>query len=285
MSTTWYFEGTNLDSFKGKNPPPVCYANPGKFAIRQHVVNSKGSDDTTHYITINPFPVADAGKDTAVCEGEPVQLHASGGVYYVWEGNPSPPGVTFHPLGSTYYHVRVTDTNGCSANDSVFVQVIPKPKTIENDTVICDGKSILLDAQNPGFSYHWNTGDTTPVLSVKSPGTYEVTISNKCFSLKSKYTVGFNDCSLSWSMPNSFSPNADLLNDVFKPVGVNIRDVQLRIYNRWGENIYEATGKDAGWDGRFNDKLCPVGLYLYTISVWGDDFQVGHRNGTMMLMR
>lgn len=281
---TWYFEGAGLDSFIGKNPPSICYKSAGKFLIRQHVKNSKGSADTMHYITVSG-PSADAGKDTSICEGEPVQLKASGGIFYVWEGSPSNPDITFQPHVSAYYHVRVTDSNGCSANDSVFVQVIKKPKTTEKDTAICEGKLLVLDAGNPGFSYHWNTGDTGRVITVKSPGIYEVTLSNQCFSLKSKYRVDFKDCSLSWYMPNSFSPNGDGLNDLFRPAGENIRDIQLRIYNRWGEKIYEGTGKNAGWDGRFKDQLCLPGLYIYTISVWGDDYQVGHSDGTLMLVR
>jgi gliding motility-associated-like protein len=165
------------------------------------------------------------------------------------------------------------------------VQVIKKPKVIEKDTVICDGKSLVLDAGNAGFTHHWNTGDTGALITVKSPGIYEVTVSNKCFSLKSKYKIGVKDCSLSWYMPNSFSPNSDGLNDLFLPIGDNIRNVQLRIYNRWGEKIYEGAGKTAGWDGRFQGSLSPVGLYLYTVSVWGDDFQVAHKNGIILLAR
>jgi gliding motility-associated-like protein len=66
-------------------------------------------------------------------------------------------------------------------------------------------------------------------------------------------------------IPNSFTPNGDNVNDKFKVYGVGISTVNVQIYNRWGELIYQWNGLEEGWDGTVANRLAPQDVYAYII--------------------
>jgi gliding motility-associated-like protein len=68
-------------------------------------------------------------------------------------------------------------------------------------------------------------------------------------------------------IPNSFTPNDDGTNDVFRVIGnLSVNSFTFNIYNRYGELIFNTTEKSKGWDGRFKGVLQPIGVYLYMVS-------------------
>ncbi|WP_158542141.1 NHL domain-containing protein [Pedobacter chinensis] len=71
-----------------------------------------------------------------------------------------------------------------------------------------------------------------------------------------------NDCEI--NAPNSFSPNGDGINDYWKVLSVGVKDI-VRVFNRNGSIVYGATGYEKPWDGTFNGKALPVGVYYYLI--------------------
>ena len=70
-------------------------------------------------------------------------------------------------------------------------------------------------------------------------------------------------------LPNAFSPNGDGINDLFKPKGnfFGVKDYELRIYNRWGAQIFETQDPDEGWNGRVLNvrNESPPGVYVYKL--------------------
>jgi len=70
-------------------------------------------------------------------------------------------------------------------------------------------------------------------------------------------------------IPNAFTPNQNDLNELFKPEGIFIQSYQLKIFNRWGEKLYDENGCGHGWDGRFEGNLVPEGVYIYQCTVLG----------------
>src|SRR5690606_32161666 len=66
-------------------------------------------------------------------------------------------------------------------------------------------------------------------------------------------------------VPNTFTPDGDQFNNQFKFYGVNIADVKMDIYNRWGELIYTIEGFNDFWDGTYKGKPCPIGTYVWKI--------------------
>ncbi|MFH2094318.1 MAG: hypothetical protein ABIJ16_01355, partial [Bacteroidota bacterium] len=135
------------------------------------------TDDVT--VTVNPLPLADAGSDETVCDGESVTLTATGGVSYNWD-NGIDQGVPFVPTATTTYTVTVTDLNGCTNTDAAIVTVNPLPVAdagINQD--ICYGTSATLTATGGG-TYYWSTTETTAsiIVSPTSTETFFVTVTN-----------------------------------------------------------------------------------------------------------
>jgi gliding motility-associated-like protein len=85
--------------------------------------------------------------------------------------------------------------------------------------------------------------------------------------------------------PNAFTPNGDNLNDVFKIEGYAIKDIQLRIFNQWGEMIFETAEKSRGWDGTYKGKLQPSGVYMYVCSMILTDGSKVVKKGSVNLVR
>lgn len=87
-------------------------------------------------------------------------------------------------------------------------------------------------------------------------------------------------------VPNTFTPDGDEFNNVFRPIftnGFDPANFQLAIYNRWGELIFQSLNAEKGWDGYYGDRLCPVGTYTWKITYKNpenDAFKVvtGHLN-------
>ncbi len=141
------------------------------------------SDEVT--VTVNPIPIANAGEDQIICNGESVVLTAEGGDSYLWSTGDTTASITVNPNEDTNYSVEVT-TNNCSSTDDVMVTVLPTPEIIiSEDTVIITGNSTTLEVSG-GDSYLWNTGETTDTLVVNpiETTTYTVTafMENGCES-------------------------------------------------------------------------------------------------------
>jgi gliding motility-associated-like protein len=71
-------------------------------------------------------------------------------------------------------------------------------------------------------------------------------------------------------VPNSFTPNEDGLNDVFKVVAGNVAIFEMSVYSVWGEKIFYSQSADKGWDGTYNGNKCPVGVYMVVINYSGN---------------
>lgn len=133
------------------------------------------STDTV-VVTVFPAAVAQASDDVFICQGDTTQLSASGGVSYSWfpATNISDINV-FNPLVwpnfPTMYYVTVTDENGCTATDSVFVDVFAV--IASSDTTICIGDTAQLSVSSAGISVAWwpaeFLSDTTIVNPVAFP--------------------------------------------------------------------------------------------------------------------
>lgn len=116
-------------------------------------------------LSIFPYPIADAGLNQSICEGETASLNGSGSGSYVWSTGETTSSISVSPLTSQYYYLTVS-ANGCESIDSVYVEIRPLPLlTLTPDQTICNNDSILLTAGG-GIFYLWNTGDTTMSITV-----------------------------------------------------------------------------------------------------------------------
>lgn len=149
-------------------------------------VNSCSSTDTVT-VVVNPLPLADAGMNDTICLGDTTTFTASGGVDYLWSTGDTSSSIDVSPTVYTEYDVLVTDANGCSATDSVYVVVNSLPVAdAGSDEVICDGDDVTLTASGGG-DYLWSTGEMTASVTVSPNATTEyevlVTDANGCSDL------------------------------------------------------------------------------------------------------
>ena len=118
------------------------------------------------------------GQDTTLCSGQTITLDAgnSGSVYYWSTGNYTQTITVYNP---GLYDVAVT--NICETKfDTIEISVFDPTLNLGNDTSICDGSSIVLDAGHPGSIFDWTTGDITQTISVSEAGTYSVNLTHIC---------------------------------------------------------------------------------------------------------
>lgn len=144
-------------------------------------------------VGVIPSPVAEAGKDTAVCLGDTVVLSAGGGRHYQWSTGDTIAVIQFVSYASAYFVVRVRDTNICVSADSVYVTVHPLPAADAGpDQNACEGRITTLTATG-GSYYRWSTGDTNAVIHFipLSDGYYYVNVKNQygCESDDSVYVT------------------------------------------------------------------------------------------------
>ncbi|MBK7856775.1 MAG: PKD domain-containing protein [Bacteroidetes bacterium] len=131
-------------------------------------------------VNVHALPIANAGNDQSLCEGQTVTLTATGGVNYQW----APTGDTSStiyvtPIAATNYYVTVIDANGCASTDSVGVTVNAAPVVNLGNPFICAGSFTVLDAGNAGSQYQWSpNGDTTQTIQVSTAGTFSVLVTN-----------------------------------------------------------------------------------------------------------
>ncbi len=86
-------------------------------------------------------------------------------------------------------------------------------------------------------------------------------------------------------VPDAFSPNGDSQNDFFELKGRFIKEINLSVFNRWGEPVFHSTDMTKQWDGKVNGGDAPVGTYAYTLEVTGQKGEVLKQKGTITLAR
>ncbi len=136
-----------------------------------------------------------------------------------------------------------------------------------NDTSVCREIPLALGSPLYDNRYQWSTGDTTCCILATMPGTYALTISNYCgITTHDVQITGISPCDNCLLLPNAFTPNGDGINDLYLPqVRCQLQYYRLRIYNRYGQMIFETTNPADGWDGQFKGQPQGVGVYYYYI--------------------
>ena len=87
------------------------------------------------------------------------------------------------------------------------------------------------------------------------------------------------------AFPNAFSPDGDGMNDIFNFESRYITAVNMKIYNRWGELVYQTSEIDKGWDGTINGKPAPLGTYIHHTELTDDMGITFVKTGEIVLIR
>lgn len=237
-------------------------------------------------ITYKPNPIIDLGIDTTVCEGKTLTLNVSNNqATYVWQDGSTLPMFIVNSAGT--YSVKV-DLNGCDTSAKINVSYITKPSVqLGPDTALCVNENLLLYAYYPGASYLWQDSSASPQFNVTKEGAYSVSVTNSCGTIFSSINVVYKNCACNFYIPSAFSPNNDGKNDVFRTqYSCVFTNYEMKIYNRWGQQVFISTNVAYGWDGFFKSKPQPADIYIWELKY--EDMVTGkmiRKNGTVMLIR
>jgi len=238
-------------------------------------------------VAVTVIVVPDAGAavitgDTSLCEGEDLLLTAAaqGASGYSWT---TPQGSTtgqqyvlngMAPGGAGMY-ICVPDNAGCAGGaDSVavVVQVSPGAPVISGTTALCVGDPLTLTVAGAGTFTWYGPGGTgqgsvfSTMATAANTGTWTVTVEGgECPDAQAGIDVTVDDCG--FIIPNVFTPNSDGQNDQFIVEGGAATAFQLRLFNRWGQEVrfMQATHRLA-WDGRDEGhRMLSDGVYYYEL--------------------
>lgn len=245
---------------------------------------------STNIRVINPLKMVASPGDT-LCIGDSKNLFATGAASYNWlpangltarSGN----SVTVKPTETTTYQVVGKDAHQCftdTANIRVVVGV-PTPISLGRDTTISSGINYQLGIQSPNHDivkWRWSGSAgisciscPTPVIKLRDDACISCTVINR-FGCVSTDTVCIKTICPTTELfvPNAFTPDGDGINDKLIVQGKGIRFIKsFRIFNRWGEVVFEKTNFNPGdaaygWDGKIRGNNASPDVYVYMCEV------------------
>ncbi len=242
------------------------------------------------------MPNVNAGIDQTVCNGTSVTLSGSGASTYVWD-NSITDGTSFTPgIGTVTYTVTGTGANGCTKTDSITITAVPAPIAhAGNDTIINLGTdaSLVGSATGGSGSYTWSWSpagyltDSTisnPIANPSITTIYTLVVSdNGCTSADTVVISVNEECEV--FVPSGFSPNSDGKNDILYVRGNCIKTMDFRIFNRWGEKVFESTDHSMGWDGTYRGKAADTDVFVYYLKAETVTGKKYNTKGNITLMR
>ena len=291
------------------NPVTVTY---------NYVLTANGCNNNQSVtVVVNPSATMSSSLTANVCSGRSFKytpLSATASVAYAWSratvagiSNTTASGTgainetlvntTQAPINVTY--VYTLTANGCTNTQNLVVTVNPTPAklviTADGPTVFCKEESVVLrfNPLNTG-SYQWYqdgvpvSGATATNTLVTTAGSFTAIVTNSfgCASDPSTAMVVEVPCEIGISLPDIFTPNGDGSNDKIKPVVPGIHTFSFfRVYNRWGNLVFESTDPNAAWDGSYKGEMQPQDSYSYVIEGYNFRMELIRKQGTITLVR
>ncbi len=313
-TATYSWTSTDPAFVPTSDPTPfVSPANNATYSVVAQNAGCSSSADISIEVVQDVTLTVSSSTDL-ICSGNPITLTAtvsqsSTGETFSWTtangGSFSGATTTFVPGQTDSYFLEYTSGNECQTLfDTLNVTVLPN---ISVNIVVTDtGVNILelplgeevnltavienLSPSNPtitwsGGTYVSTNGAQAVVQPVENGTLYivEVTTPEGC---RDRDSILFNIVPPVIEVPKAFTPNGDERNDVFKLLhsGLIKEIVEFKIYNRWGQVVYEATNNE-GWDGTQKGEPAPSDVYIYRIVVKTFDDVLQDKTGDVTLLR
>ncbi|AXY77668.1 hypothetical protein D3H65_28420 [Paraflavitalea soli] len=231
-----------------------------------------------------------------------------GGHDYLWDfGDGSPLSTEMSPthrydnIGTYNIRLIVVDSNTCNKRDTLdfSITVNTKPTAAFSVTPVppqVNKPTIFLNQSIGGNLYHWffGDGDSTSTRTMENvqhqynaTGTYTALLitynAAGCSDTARRTVESLIDPLL--DVPNAFTPGRGNKSSIVKVVGFGIVKMTWRIYNRWGQKVFETTNRNTGWDGTYQGKIQPMDVYTYTLDVVFTDGKPLRKTGDITLIR
>ena len=260
-----------------------------------YTVNGCTSNTENPTITVNPLPnVSFTADTTSGCVPVLVNLSADTTgqqASYTWSSNGGGGSVGANAqmnfgVGGCYDVTLTATLNGCSYSvtqpDFVCVQDYPQASFEANPPSFTESTQMInFNNTSVGATgYVWNFGDGNVSNQEYPEHLFQGTNDGYTITLIASTSMGCLDSTsitisanlgAVYYIPNSFTPDGDKYNQIFKPVvstGISSDGYEMLIFNRWGEIMFESQNINVGWDGSYGTEGldCPSGTYTYKIS-------------------
>jgi gliding motility-associated-like protein len=250
------------------------------------VTDPKATSNSIH-VQVFPKPVLKLDKSPFLCEGSSRQLDAGNFFSYLWNDGSTERTLKVNTTGK--YYVQVKDNNGCIGSDTTKINgMLPLPGNfLSGDTSICAFEELDIRPLGTFRTYTWSTGSTNSTATINHPGKYwlDVSDNNNCAG-SDTILVNPKQCLQGFFAPNSFTPNNDGKNDIFRPMLYgDIKRFKLIVFNRWGNIVYQTSDVHKGWDGTFSGRPQDSNLFIWQCSYELQGEQAQFRKGTILLLR
>ena len=260
-------------------------------------------------VTVDPRFKADfRPDDDTICVGSKVgfQNLSIGGFQFLWKFDNgatskvfSPPSQLYNTIGEKNVLLIISENSpNCKRSDSVSYKISVKPNPVsafdyspkkpEENTA-----TNFFNNSSGADSYLWVFGDGE-TSTLKDPKHFFKTTGEFEVQLYASTKFGCVDISTGKvsaivkplaDVPNAFTPNGDGKNEIFYVRGYGITKMNFRIYNRWGQVVFETSTQDIGWDGKFKGVPQPMDSYAYTLTVEFGDGTSFAKKGDLTLIR
>ncbi len=290
----------------GDTTPTAGVVSPGVVTVT--VTNLANGCETTVQYNVNGniiLPVVATASGTLPCTSPTVALlvnSANPNLTYAWSGPSSTSIVwgayTASPICSSLgiYTVVVTDP-ATSCSTTATVSVTQGSVTAAFSADVTSGVSPLnvnFTNQSTGaVAYSWTFGNgntssaVNPSQVFTGSQTYSVMLvatAGPCADTAYATVVVTEDFGI--EIPNVFTPNGDGINDVFSIKSTGVKEMELQIFNRWGQKMYTFSGSKASWDGMTGQgQVVPDGTYFFFVRATGFNDQVIEKQGPVTLLR
>ncbi|MFD1552733.1 hypothetical protein DNU06_08790 [Putridiphycobacter roseus] len=286
-ANSYYWDFGDGQTSTLENPGAHNYDTTGTFDVLLGIKNNTltCTDTIVKSIIIYPNPIIELQGDT-ICEGDfasVMNLVTDTSYSYVWTSDPvflvnnaNTQIVNDKPTSNTNYYLTVTNAYGCTVSDFTSVKVYNPINIPDFDTTIVIGDSIFLPMPYDGTHYTiiWDPSNGLSCLECPNPfvqplvqTSYQLVITDEigCFTDEALYVIKIHPETFI-SLPTTFTPNGDGNNDLIYVEGWGIKELmEYKIFNRWGELIFETDDINVGWDGYYKGMLQNNDVYLVQV--------------------
>lgn len=235
-----------------------------------------------------------------------VASSSQGAITYNWYKTGSSTSISNLPnltgLDKGSYYLEITDVNGCKLTSKTYevkelVTTLPAPRYDDQTIPRHSNARLRVRNQLANAMYELVDNSTGLVLQRNSTGVFDLTAvkddmtlsvrvsAGPCSSATTTITIKVIDIT-QLDIPNAFSPNGDGINDKFHiRVTGYFKTESFRIFNRWGQIIYDSRDVTLDWDGRMKGTALPIGTYYYIIEGIDVKGEFVRKNGSVTLLR
>lgn len=312
-SFTWIFDDNTAPLVTGTETITHTFPGPGTYKVKMILSDTDYCNaPDTFAITLRVSSNVDARIETPSSGCAPYSAVFNnvslGGVSFFWDFGDGTTSTEIDPVhlyvnpGTYTVKMVAEDDNTCNRIDSTQTTIIVSGKPTSafsfspnppEENVITTFTNLSID----GVRYNWQFGDGASLQTTKK---------DTLIRHQYKQTATYNACLITYNQYNcpdtvcqpvsiiinplldvvtAFTPNNDGVNDKGKVIGYGVDKMLFRIYNRWGQLVFESSDVDLGWDGKYKGKNQPMDAYGYTLDAVMFGGQTIRKSGSITLIR